>query len=129
MARVCPNRQSDDDRERGAQGGGYKVNGTHKEGQGEMAVYLRLWYRNAPWDCLLDTGCEHSIIPKKLLRNAQIDWSDEKLYAANGTRIGTVGSTNVTLYLDGQPLNVHALVTENISEPMLGIDWLKLGQF
>ena len=101
------------------------MNSAHSRDQGEAAVYLRLWFRGTPWDCLLDTGCEHSVIPKKMIGRARIDDSNEKLYAANGTVIGTLGTVDIVLHLNGMPLNVHALVTEHISEPMLGVDWLK----
>ena len=101
------------------------MNSAHSRDQGEAAVYLRLWFRGTPWDGLLDTGCEHSVIPKKMIGRARINDSNEKLYAANGTVIGTLGTVDIVLHLNGMPLNVHALVTEHISEPMLGVDWLK----
>ena len=49
----------------------------------------------------------------------------EELYAANGTRIATLGSADVSLQLEDLMLDVSALVTEHVKEPLLGIDWLK----
>jgi len=60
-----------------------------------------------------------------MVKNCRLEESQEELYAANGTRIATLGAITIPFMLDGMKLEAEALVTEHVMEPMLGIDWLK----
>ena len=88
-------------------------------------MYLRMRHGRHSWLCLLDSGCEKSIVPFRMVKHLPIRRSDEKLYAANSTRIATLGVAEVALNVAGFNLPVSAIVTEHVREPMLGIDWLR----
>ena len=126
LARTCPKRGGGG--EPAPDGGNRKdvrANGVGPEAMHRAPVYLRLWYKGQPWECLLDSGCEKSVVPKKMVKEARLEPSTDELHAANGTRIATLGALGVPFRLDGMTLEVEALVSEHVSEPMLGIDWLK----
>ena len=125
IARTCPNRQSDESLERNGPRNGVRVNAMNRAVGRGTSVYLKMWFGNTSWLCLLDTGCEKSIIPKKLIGRMQLNESTEELYAANGTKIATVGSVNIPLHVEGLILPVEAVVTEHVREPILGADWIK----
>ena len=54
----------------------------------------------------------------------ELKGSEEEVFAANGTRIATVGSVEVPLHGAGMILPTEALVTTHVKEPILGIDWI-----
>ena len=72
--------------------------------------------------CVLDTGCERSIVPRRMVGQLELKGSEEEVFAANGTRIATVGSVEVPLHGAGMILPTEALVTTHVKEPILGID-------
>ena len=75
--------------------------------------------------CLLDTGCEQTIVGRKLLpNNCTLYDTDLKLFAANGTSIPLIGATSLKFTIDGHPLVVKAVVTDALEELILGVDWL-----
>ena len=78
--------------------------------------------------CLLDTGCDHFMIPRKLVREAILMPVDVEVKAANGTPIEILGSMRVAFEIQGHPFLANLLVSEDISEFMLGVDWLKLNE-
>jgi hypothetical protein len=47
-----------------------------------------------------------------------------RIYAANGTEIPLLGSMQLCFTVQGIPLKADLLVTEEVEELMLGIDWL-----
>ena len=123
LARECPNRQSDEAREReGPQG--VRI-GTMVCGfAGEQPVYLTLTFGRYRLKCLLDTGCQKSILPSRIVQGMGLGPVIDELYAANGTRIATQGTAEVPLRLGGLYLPVEAIITEHVREPMLGMDWM-----
>ena len=42
--------------------------------------------------CLLDTGCDYSLIPRRLVPTAKLDPVDLDIYAANGAPISILGT-------------------------------------
>jgi hypothetical protein len=54
----------------------------------------------------------------------KLEPATEELYAANGTKIATLGAAEIPLRRGGMVLPVDALVTEYVREPMLGMDWM-----
>ena len=75
--------------------------------------------------CLIDTGCELSLVPLKLVSGSTLEPTSQKVYAANESEISILGKTRLHFKLHAQvPTYADVLVTEDIEEPMLGIDWL-----
>jgi hypothetical protein len=74
--------------------------------------------------CLLDTGCERSLIGRKLIPERFLTGTNTNLFAANGTPIPVIGTTCLEFLIDGIKVTANLLVTEVLEELILGIDWL-----
>jgi len=74
---------------------------------------------------LLDTGSDLTLIPAKLVDKQRIYPTTQQCIAANRTKIQILGWTSITGRIGKTPIEVNGLVTEHISELMLGIDWLQ----
>ena len=86
--------------------------------------YLHGVLGNKICDCLLDTGSEVCLLPKSLVDPSSIRRTNRSLKAANGTPITTLGETTLTLTIGNFVTQVTGLVSDHVSEVMLGIDWL-----
>ena len=91
-------------------------------------VYLHTTLKGRPMRCLLDTGSDVILAPYEMiskykckLRKSAI----EKLKAANGSDIVVNGETTIPLHVAGRHLDTVALISKDISEVILGIDWLR----
>jgi len=90
-------------------------------------VYLAITIGGRSHHCLLDSGCELSLAPLKVIKatgSLLISPTNKAVYAANGTPIRVVGVTMLPLKMDGYTTSAEVLVSEDIEEVMLGIDWL-----
>jgi hypothetical protein len=74
--------------------------------------------------CLLDTGCEKSLIPSILVPGARLRPSDVTVRAANGAKKTILGSNWLGFTIRGIPAKALFLVKDEVEEVMLGIDWL-----
>ena len=89
------------------------------------AVYLRVRVEGKLMYALLDTGCEHSLIGSRCLpRDVQLEDTTFRLVAANGTRIPLRGKTKLQVATDSFVSETTFLVSDNVNEMILGIDWL-----
>ena len=78
--------------------------------------------------CLVDTGCELTLVPKDLISrftNIEVRPSIRRVWAANNTPIRIEGEVRLPFELDEKCLWTIALVSEDVEEVMLGIDWLE----
>lgn len=87
-------------------------------------IYLKARIYGKEIACLLDTGCERSIISRKLIPDAVIDDLDISLHAANGTVIPILGVTRLNIDIKGLQITTDFVVTEALEELILGVDWL-----
>jgi len=58
----------------------------------------------------------------------KIQWTQRKIWAANGTEIPVNGWVSLTAYVDGSRVEICGLVTDHVSDNFLGLDWLQLNQ-
>jgi len=86
--------------------------------------YLRVTIENKVYDCLLDTGSEVCLLPKSVVDPSCIRQTNRTLKAANGTTISTLGEANLPMSIGSLDTTVTGLVSDHVSEIMLGIDWL-----
>jgi hypothetical protein len=100
-----------------------RANGVHSQ-RPEDNVYLTASIGNFTGPCLVDTGCQMSLVPHKLVAHMPMTPSIKQVTAANGTSIGIDGAINVSIYLNDYRTNVQFLVTKDVSEMMLGMDFL-----
>ena len=73
---------------------------------------------------MLDTGGEVSIAPKSVVHDESIFPSTQSLRAANGSPINVVGEAVLPIQIGEKLFPMHCLVAENVSEIILGLDWL-----
>ena len=100
-----------------------KVNGS-TDGSNSFPVYLNLSIGNNTVSCLIDTGCEKSMLPGNLATHIPLDEHNQQVTAANGTTIHIIGSKLFHIKLNGIPFQAEMLVSNDIEEAMLGIDFL-----
>ena len=87
-------------------------------------VYLTISTLNKKMQVLLDTGCAHSVIGKNVIPDVKLEKSDIRLYTADGNELTILGETTFHFHVGGKPLSAKVIVTNEISELILGIDWL-----
>jgi len=90
-------------------------------------VYLSMKLAGRSVPCLLDSGCETTLIPKSVIdeaRNVPVLSSNRRIWAANDTEIGVIGKVNAPFMLNGRCIMTFALISPDVEEVMLGADWL-----
>lgn len=87
-------------------------------------VYLIVYVNGQRFLALLDSGCELSLAPSKLVDKRQLRPTTQRVYAANGSPIQVLGETDIEFTVGGQATYATVLVTPDVSELMLGITWL-----
>jgi len=100
----------------------------HEQEKANVYVTVNLKLLGKDVSCLLDSGCDLTLVPKDLIRsyrNVHVKPTRQQLYAANSTLIATEGKVRLPFFLDGHCLWTNALVSEDVEEVMLGIDWLE----
>ena len=61
--------------------------------------------------CLLDTGCDYSLIPRRLVPTAKLDPVDLDIYAANAAPISILGHMTVEFFIQDMPVYADLLVS------------------
>jgi len=87
-------------------------------------TYIKVEICNQIHKCLLDTWCDHSIIPRKLVPTATLEPAPVDVTAENGSVINILGHMTIKFAIKGVPLKSDLLVTDDVDEFMLGFDWL-----
>ena len=101
--------------------------GTRGIDRADVYLMMKLCGKEVP--CLMDTGCEITMVPKVLtdkhLQEVIITPTKHVVYAANNTKIAVEGQTILPFVLNGQRVDTFALVSADVEEVMIGADWLK----
>ena len=87
-------------------------------------VYIELMLNGIEEITLLDTGCEVSLVNSKFTDKLEIENSGVRLMAANHTHIDVQGDVVLPFKLGELELPTPALVSDCVSEIMLGVDFL-----
>jgi len=91
-------------------------------------VYLNGTIKGRSVSFLLDTGSDYSLASYDCVKKhkCKLRKSDVKVIkAANGSDIIIEGETTIPLHVDGRKVNTVVLVSKDLSETILGIDWLQ----
>ena len=90
------------------------------------AIYIRGEINGRPQLCLIDTGSEVSLVPSSTVTGLEIQSCNRFLMAANGSDIRVLGEVRVPIKI-WKDFYIHTsfLVSDQITEPMLGMDWLR----
>lgn len=123
-ARDCPEKKSKG-QVSNVKGSALKVGSLQLNGA-ESYVKAKLGDRSIA--CIFDSGAVQSVIGRKLIPDATLAPSGRELFAANGTPIKIVGEVTVEFTIEGHPMSVNAVVTEEIEELILGIEWLSANE-
>jgi len=91
----------------------------------KRAVFLRLTVEGKRMASLLDTGCDLSVIGSRVLPGLQIRPTKCTLFAANGASIPLLGEADISVVAGTHHSKLTVLVTDALSELILGIDWLE----
>jgi len=87
-------------------------------------VYAKASLRGKPLVCLLDSGCDRSIIGHKYVSEMTIRSTKLKLRAANGTDVPILGEVDIDFMIEGHPVRANVAVSDVVEELILGSDWL-----
>src|SRR6266568_2166287 len=94
-------------------------------GKSNPETYIEIEMNGSRHPGLIDTGCDHSLLPKELAGEANLTPVNLDVSAANGSPIIILGSTKIHFTVNGIQLSADILVTEDVQEIMLGYDWLR----
>ena len=89
-----------------------------------VRVYVMAKFRRRPIHCLLDSGCERSIIGRRFVQNVRLKKTWYILSAANGTDLPVDGDTDIYFTIQDQTMAINVSVCPVIDELILGSDWL-----
>ena len=67
------------------------------DGRNGVDVYLALRLNGKIVYGLLDTGCDTSVVSRRVIPELQLKQTSQKLYAANGTEKARLGEGELTL--------------------------------
>ena len=90
------------------------------------AIYIRGTIGGRSQTCLIDTGSEVSLVPFSAVEGVPLLPSTRILLAANSTQIRVLGELDIPItFWRGFSVSTRFLVSDQIFEPMLGMDWLR----
>jgi len=124
MARNCPKAKKK--KEENATGENVRgIKGPESRPMKDHPVYLKAWLGKRGVRFLIDTGCERSLTPLKFIGDSRLEPAECRLFAANGTVINIVGEVVMNVKIGELVLPTRFVVSDNINEPMLGVDLLR----
>lgn len=95
------------------------------QNQRERKTYIRLNVNGVLRKVLLDTGSDVTLLPSSAVHGVRMEECRTKLLAANGTPIRVNGRISVEAFVGNHRFVINGLVTDHVSEIMLGFDHLK----
>ena len=102
-----------------------QARGVTENDAGSAKVYLPMTINRRRYLGLLDSGCETTIIPAKMVGKTRLLRTNQRCFAANGTTIPIKGFCTIRAQTGNSDCLISGLVTEHVEELMLGIDFLK----
>ena len=73
---------------------------------------------------LLETGCDTSVVSRRVVPDVKLNPTTQKLYDANGTETALLGEMELTLTMSGHEITAAVFVSEEVDDLILSIDWL-----
>jgi len=96
MARNCPKAVKKKEEATPAENV-HVVRGPETRQMKEHPVYLNAYLGKRRVSFLVDTGCERSVTPKRLVDESRIEQAECRLFAANGTVINVIGEVTMDI--------------------------------
>jgi len=88
-------------------------------------IYVTAKVNGEPVKCLLDSGCERSVIAADLVPNANLTPLQFSLFAANRASLDVLGDTTFPFVIDGHNFEADVSVSDKVKGFLLGSDWLE----
>jgi len=88
-------------------------------------IYVTVYIEGKPIQCLLDSGCERSVILRNVVPNAKLTRSRYNLTLADKASLPIVGDTTLHFKVDGNRFEANVSVSLAIDDFLLGSDWLE----
>ena len=90
-------------------------------------IYVTAEVNGEPVRCLMDSGCERSVVPTDLASKSKLVPSQYTLFAANKASLDVVGDTVIPFLIDGHAFEADVSVCDKVEDFLLGSDWLLSG--
>jgi len=88
-------------------------------------IYVTVEVNGEPIHCLLDSGCERSVISADPAPKAELNPSQYSLYAANKASLDVFGDTVIPFVIDGHAFEADVYVCSKVKDFLLGSDSLE----
>ena len=88
-------------------------------------IYVTAEINGQPVKCLLDSGCERSVIAADLAPKASLKPLQYTLFAANKANLDVLGDTVLPFVIDGHRFEADVSVCSKVEDFLLGSDWLE----
>ena len=105
-----------------------KENGLSSPTRIRREAYLEVQLGSQKVLALLDSGCEQSVVGRTLIKKVPLEPTNEKLSTADGTDVPLLGETTIYFSVSGLQTSCRVVVTDVLTELILGIDWLRRNQ-
>jgi len=91
-------------------------------------IYVTAYVNGKPVQCLLDSGCECSVISRNVIPNAKLTHSRYSLTVADKASLPILGDMNLHFEVDGNRFEANVSVSPAIDDFPLGSDWLEANE-
>jgi len=85
-------------------------------------IYVTAEVNGQPVRCLLDSGCERSVISADLAPKANLNPSQYTLFAANKANLDVLGDTVLPFVIDGHAFKADVSMCSKVEDFLLGSD-------
>src|SRR5258708_3623335 len=89
-------------------------------GKANLETYIDIEMARRKYQCLIDTGCDPSLLPNELAKNKDLLPVNIIVTAATGSPIRILGSTKVQFSTKEMLLEADVILTQYVQEVMLG---------
>jgi len=77
-----------------------------------------------PIRCLINSGCDRSVIGWRCVPSAKLNLSTYELFTANKAPLRVIGDLDIALMVDGHSMEANVSLLPDIEELLLGSNWL-----
>src|SRR5258708_9419006 len=85
-------------------------------GKANPETYMDISMEGKKHQCLIDTGCDHSLLPMELAKGASLTPVHIEVTEANGSPIPILGSMRITFNLSNNLLSSEVLATPDVED-------------
>jgi hypothetical protein len=87
-------------------------------------MYMDVQINGVTAQCLVDSGCGRSIIPRRMVSTAGLFSTVVKLTAANGADLNVLGRMRLRFMMQNMHMYADFIVSDSIDKFKIGVDFL-----